>query len=128
MKNQLIFTIFFIFLFSFLLLTGCLGDVDNTASDAEKLVGTWGETTFHPYSGEIIIGDVSFYKNGTGTASSSETFPAIFNYSISNGIITVIQPGKEDSQVEYEYFFTEEYKTLNIKNSFGGTISTFKKQ
>jgi len=121
MKKQLVTTGFIFLLISLIILSGCIGEENNTPSELERFIGTWGETY-----GTEIVGNVTFHEDGTGTAYSSDNFPEAFNYNISDGKITVTQSGSEEPTT-YDYFFSDNYNTLNIKSIFE-IVTIYKKQ
>jgi hypothetical protein len=108
------------------LLSGC--NEVKQISELDKFVGLWGETSYNPINGtDEVVGDVTFYENETGISSSSDVFPELFSFSISNNKITVVDSSLEDYSFTYDYYFSDNDQTLNIRNSLGDTTTVYKK-
>jgi len=107
-------------------LSGC--NEVSQKSELDKFVGLWGEISYNPLNGtDEVVADVTFYENETGIASFSDVFPESFTFSISNNKLTIVDSSLEDYSFTYEYFFSDNDQTLNIKNTLGDTTTVYKK-
>ena len=104
-------------------LSGYLDGEDKQKSEVDKFIGTWGEVR-----ADVIVGNVTFYKNETGTSHSTDVFTEVFNYSISNGKLYITSHILEEYQVTFEYYFSDDDKILNLRNTFGGATTVYKQQ
>lgn len=112
---------------SIVMLTGCFGSQNVQKSELDRFVGTWGEIVYDSSGGTSIKGNVTFNGDGTGNSYLLDMFPGEFNYSLSDGKISIVYGVPEESTT-YDYYFSDDYETLNIRNTFGGTITVYTKQ
>lgn len=108
-------------------LTGCFGSENVKKSELDRLAGTWGELSYDQFGGETVIGNVTFNNDGTGVSYNSEIFPEKFNFSISEGKLNIKYGVPEESNI-YGYSFSDDYETLRIRNTLGGSTTFYTKQ
>jgi len=91
----------------------------TTKTEIDRFVGTWRTSSgFSPFNNiSLFIGSATFYKNGTGKSYFSDSLPEQFNYSISDGKITIALLNFEELSIEYNYSFSENDTRLNLTNN-----------
>jgi len=127
-KKQLVISVIVTALvLSIVALTGCFSSQNVQKSELDRFVGTWDEIIYDPSGGTSVKGNVTFNNDGTGVSYLSDVFPEKFNYSISAGKI-YLKYGVPEESATYDYYFSEDYETLNVRNTFGGTVTVYTKQ